>query len=568
MKIFYLIFFPILLQLNYGQNNFISDALIESIDFSTCYVYSSLNMQNTNIFKTLYLNNNNNLYKDNIIQLNENIILNKLPQLQDGNSFLVLDENNQLGIYNLLEKNKSIETYDTISVKTILPIEKTNITIQNTPKYNISFNVLNQFYCYGKLIFLNGTIKTHGAELLINSLDKSNMISIPSEIITSGNIEYNGLDLVVDTIYSKKFFSLNNNIVILSPIEFENSVTLKNGNQTTTCTFEKNSIIAINKNFTCNNIPLIEADQTVALMGLNANNNPIFINTDTTTLDSTINIYAQSDLLTIGDNTYLVNISAKDYSQGNSLTLQKWKTDRVLLRASSDHLYCNFNASTITNLLPDLNGLQLPDNKYTFYGNGKILIEKINLSNDIHFQNKDTPIMLITSNTQLIDVSLLPTSNTFTSEIKQVVLIDSSGALGYINEPAGNEKNISITDSTLIKVFLPLYTILKNQLTDTKNIDTFITVFIKKYAQNNYNIEIIDNLFKYDKKSDKLAYNPIFAKKLISEKMNSLENNSDKILSKKNIKMIEEELNEALIKIKNFIEEIISINKLERGKII
>ncbi len=563
MKIFYVLLFQSLFQSTSAKNNFISDSQIDSITFSTGYVYLSLDIQNSNILKTLYLNNDNNLYSDNMIQVNQDIILNKLPQFTYGDVFLVLDQNNQLGMYNALKKGRSTVVYDTVLVNNILPIEKTDITIQNIPKYNISFNIFDQFYCYGKFIFLNGSIKTNNSELLISSLNKTNMISIPNQIITSGDIEYNGLSFSVDNIYSKKFFSLNNNIIIFSPIEFQNSFTLKNSNQPTSCIFEKNSIISLNRNLICNNIPVVQPNLTIALIGLNENNNPTFINTDTTTLESTTNIYAQSETLTIGDNTYLVNISAQDYQQKNYLKLQKWKTDTLLLRPLSDTTKCNFNTLETTNLFPTLNGKGLSHNKYLFYGNGKVSIEKVNFNNDIHFQNKETPIMLVTSNTQLLDISSLPTNNTFTSEIKQVVLINTNGVLGYINQPGANEKHIMIPDSLLLKTFLPLYTTLKSQLKSTKNINTdFITLFIKEYLQNDSSTEVIDNLFQYNEKNDELAYNPIFAKELLNQKINSLEDFSLKTISTKKIKIIEEELEEALIKITNFIEKNIGKNNL------
>lgn len=98
MKIFYVLLFQSLFQSTSAKNNFISDSQIDSITFSTGYVYLSLDIQNSNILKTLYLNNDNNLYSDNMIQVNEDIILNKLPQFTYGDVFLVLDQNNQLGM--------------------------------------------------------------------------------------------------------------------------------------------------------------------------------------------------------------------------------------------------------------------------------------------------------------------------------------------------------------------------------------------------------------------------------------------------------------------------------------
>ncbi len=199
--------------------------LINDINcIKNAYILNNTNIiSSCNIIDSLYINvfldsNLNQIaFKNNNI---DGIIFNNLPILPEGSSYLVLDNNNELSIYNKTKnKIKDQLEYDTIILNNISSDQYKNININNFEN-NIQIgdiNTSNITIDGNNNIVSNNSINTNNDSLLfsinhnkninINNININNSTSFLGDKIKFENMIINNINTI------KSNISISNNII-------------------------------------------------------------------------------------------------------------------------------------------------------------------------------------------------------------------------------------------------------------------------------------------------------------------------------------------------------------------
>jgi hypothetical protein len=581
MKKIYFLFFTFLSL--FSKVLFIIDNAINTIKSTNLYVYSLLNIQNNNIKNSIYLNNKNNLYSNNSITFNGNVLIEKLPSLNIGNYFLVLDENNNLGIYDalMLPKNKILkEIYNSITTNIIMSIDDNELLIQNDIN-NITINGTDKVTFNGNEIFINDTISSKNNEVNIYNLDKTDIISIPFDI-DSDNIEYKGSKLTISEIEMKNFFSYNNVINIFTNILFEKKTKFDSSGNNGNITFLSNpGQITLSKNLILANINSSNIKDNITCLTIDNN----YIKKSTLSLKKNIILLPlNTDILIGNDKAQTCSIIFKNKNPlDTKLTINNIIIDDCWFLSKGFGHINNFyknNFFNTYNIETHINNFDLNNffnnagiNECHIEGHGRININSITNFDTIVFNGK---VILDANNN--INVKTLSTAN-YSDSVKQLVMVNQDGLLGYINNSNDNRYDtMEIQDAVLYDNLIALYILHYNEITLNNDIEpknNFVKNNIIKSIKNIFNTkqnsELFNKLFQYDEEKDLLYYNAIFAEELLEKKKNALNQYlatpKDKINHKK-IKKIQQEVDNSLKEIKNSIEEILSIDTPKTGKII
>lgn len=396
-NLFLIIICNIFCSLVSSENIFVVDSMPTNITSVSLFIYLFFDVQNLNVSDVLYLNYQNFLYQDNILTINGNITFNKLPLFKEGNYFLVLDSNNQLGIYDSLLKKKNL-SYDTMTLNNIQSIDKAGIKISSTSGKNTLMKEINKFYAIGNNIYFDGIIKNTKTANIYSS-DGISDISFDTQIAT-GDINCQGDNFYVDEINSKNFFSVGINITFLTNVDFRKDVLFNKNKNVAKFYFGNNSELLFKKNLLIKNIKDYgDTPSVINIVGLDQSNNLTYLATNMDQVKKSINIYPKENILSIGNNTYSLWFGGEGSSTGklNDQVLNitnLTSSANIIINSGSSNFFYNANNVNITNVLPDGTN----NSTYSFIGNGDIIIENLIIHRETHFQNKDD-ILILTADT-------------------------------------------------------------------------------------------------------------------------------------------------------------------------